>query len=210
MNRKININRLVETSLFIILGIILSMIKIFNLPYGGSITIASMLPLVFISFKYGTKWGIFTGVVYGLLSGMLGFSEGSFKGINLWMVFFIFFIDYILAHSVIGFSGLFRNCKKIKLSTRLLLGIIIGGFLKLFFHILSGTIFYGSYAQWFFSQEDFLGGEYILQKFSGFTLYLIYSLFYNMSYMMPEIILTCIIGYALSKVSYINKKLKLD
>ncbi|MDK2802809.1 MAG: energy-coupled thiamine transporter ThiT [Oscillospiraceae bacterium] len=210
MNNKINIKRLVETSLFIILGIILSMIRIFNLPYGGSITIASMLPLVFISFKYGTKWGIFAGIVYGLLSGIFGFSEGSFKGINFGMIFLIFFIDYILAHAVIGFSGLFRNYKKIKLSTRLVFGIIIGGSLKLFFHILSGAIFYGSYAQWFFSQEGFSQGEYILQKFSGFSLYLIYSLFYNISYMIPEIIITCIIGYALSKVSYINNKLKLD
>ncbi len=210
MNSKINIKRLVETSLFIILGLILSMIRIFNLPYGGSITIASMLPLVFISFKYGTKWGIFSGFIYGLISGMFGFSEGSFKGVNIGMVFFIFFIDYIVAHSVIGFSGLFRNCKKIKLSTKLVCGIIVGGCLKLFFHILSGTIFYGSYAQWFFSQEGFSQGEVILQTFSGFSLYFIYSLFYNISYMIPEIIVTCIVGYTLSKVQYIKQKLKLD
>ena len=59
--------RLVETALMIALGMILSMIVIFRLPFGGSITLCSMLPLILIACRYGTKWGLFAGFVTGLL-----------------------------------------------------------------------------------------------------------------------------------------------
>ena len=55
---------LVECALMIAIGTVLSNIKIFTMPNGGSVTLLSMLPFVLVSFRHGVKWGLFTGLVY--------------------------------------------------------------------------------------------------------------------------------------------------
>ena len=61
-------------------------------------------------------------------------------------------------------------------------------------HIISGAIFFGAWAEWFFSQDNFYKiGEKILSTFSGAGLAFIYSVFYNGLYMIPEIIITAIV-----------------
>ena len=59
-------------------------------------------------------------------------------------------------------------------------------------HIVSGCIFFGSYAEWFFAQESVSYGAQILQNYSGMTLVLIYSTIYNGTFMIPEIIMTTV------------------
>lgn len=54
---------LVECALMIALGTVLANIKIFEMPNGGSITLLSMLPFILVSYRHGTKWGLFTGFV---------------------------------------------------------------------------------------------------------------------------------------------------
>ena len=63
---------LVECALMIAIGTVLSNIKFFTLPNGGSITLLSMLPFVLVSFRHGVKWGLFTGFVNGCLQILLG------------------------------------------------------------------------------------------------------------------------------------------
>ena len=63
---------LVECALMIAIGTVLSNIKFFTLPNGGSITLLSMLPFVLVSFRHGVKWGLFTGLVNGCLQILLG------------------------------------------------------------------------------------------------------------------------------------------
>ena len=64
---------LVECALMIALGTVLANIKIFEMPNGGSITLLSMLPFILVSYRHGTKWGLFTGFVNSLLQMLLGF-----------------------------------------------------------------------------------------------------------------------------------------
>ena len=64
---------LVECALMIAIGTVLSNIKIFTMPNGGSVTLLSMLPFVLVSFRHGVKWGLFTGLVNGCLQMLLGF-----------------------------------------------------------------------------------------------------------------------------------------
>ena len=64
---------LVECALMIAIGTVLSNIKFFTLPNGGSITLLSMLPFVLVSFRHGVKWGLFTGLVNACLQMLLGF-----------------------------------------------------------------------------------------------------------------------------------------
>ena len=64
---------LVECALMIAIGTVLSNIKFFTMPNGGSITLLSMLPFVLVSFRHGAKWGLFTGFVNSCLQMIMGF-----------------------------------------------------------------------------------------------------------------------------------------
>lgn len=201
-----NSAKLIETSLLIAISFILGFIKIIHLPYGGSVTLCSLLPLFFISYKYGFKWGIFSGLAVGIIDMSMGALEGVFKGTNFTTVIFVILLDYIIAFCVLAFCALPK--KKIKnKNVAFVSGIFIGSFFKYLVHITSGFIFFGSYANSFFSQPDFALGEYILTNFSPTLIYFLYSLIYNSMYMIPEILITMFVGYFVFKIDFINKKI---
>lgn len=67
---KTNTKRLVETAMLLAVATVLTIISgyiPFQLPFGGSITIVSMLPIVMIAYRYGTKWGLFSGFIFALI-----------------------------------------------------------------------------------------------------------------------------------------------
>ena len=91
---------LVECALMIALGTVLANIKIFEMPNGGSITLLSMLPFILVSYRHGTKWGLFTGFVNSLLQMLLGFYAPPAPGL-LPLVGMIL-LDYVLAFTPAG------------------------------------------------------------------------------------------------------------
>ena len=117
----------------------------------------------------------------------------------------ILLIDYVIAYTLLGFGGLFRN--KIKNKTlALALGAALALSLRYVAHIISGYIFYGAWAEWFFSQENFYSiGGWILNSFSGKGLAWIYSIFYNGLYMIPEIIITVAAAICVGKLPFIKR-----
>ena len=198
-----------------VLALVCEFIPFLNLPFGGGFTVASMLPIVIISYMYGIKWGLFSSFTYSviqvIISLILGktvlalFTPSSDDFLGIWVAFAIVIIDYLLAYTVLGFGGIFRNSVKSK-TTALILGVIFALSLRYLCHIASGYIFYGAWAEWFFSQEGFYAiGEKILSAFSGRALALIYSVFYNGLYMIPEIIITAIAAGIVGNISYIKK-----
>lgn len=203
--------RLTESGMLIALAVILSLLKVYNLPYGGSITLCSMLPIIVIGYRYGSRWGLLSGLVYGVLQMMLGAVEGVFKGTGIGIVLCVILFDYLIAFAVLGLGGMFKG-KIRSTSAALALGTIVVSFLRLAAHFISGYLFFGSYAEWFFSQEGFTLGQTILSKYSGTLLAAIYSLFYNASYMIPEMIITAavaaILGAALKNLGDPQKKLR--
>ena len=70
--------RLVESALMVALGVVISMLKFIDLPFGGSVTIASMLPILIIAYRHGMAWGTLTGFVYGLFQMLLGLNTFSY------------------------------------------------------------------------------------------------------------------------------------
>lgn len=102
--RKKTILRLCESAIMIALATVLSMIKFANLPFGGSVTLCSMLPLVLIAYRYKWKWGVLTGVVYGLVQMVLGANNLSY-GTSALAVILIILFDYLVAFGAIGFAG---------------------------------------------------------------------------------------------------------
>jgi thiamine transporter ThiT len=64
---------LVECAMMIAMSTALSFVKLFDLPQGGSVTCASMAPLILVSYRHGIKWGLFTGFVHSLLQMLIQF-----------------------------------------------------------------------------------------------------------------------------------------
>ncbi|MBS7388811.1 MAG: energy-coupled thiamine transporter ThiT [Oscillospiraceae bacterium] len=211
--------RLVESALLIAIAAVLELISKalgLELPFGGTITLVSMFPIVLIAYKYGTKWGLLSGFTYSLVQMLLGaktvsamFLPGDDQMV-LWQAICICLLDYVLAYTLLGLGGIFKGKFK-KPAAELALGAFVALLLRYLVHIVSGAIFYGAYAEWFFTQEGFYSiGEKILGTFSGSSLAIAYSIFYNGLYMVPEIILTTVVAAILGSVPQITgqKKVK--
>ncbi len=203
MNKKTQ--KLALGGIMIALATILSFITIYRLPYGGSITLLSMLPVLFVGYIYGTKWGLLTGVVYGVIQALLGaVTSSAFAGLDILSVILVCILDYLVAFGVLGFAGIFK--KKIKSpATSFGLGVFVCTFLRYATHFVSGYIVYGSYAEWFFTQDGVTFGQSILNVYSGKALAAIYSLIYNATYMVPEIILSVVVGIILINIPQIKR-----
>ena len=204
-------------SLATVLAIVCAYIPFLNLPFGGGFTVASMLPIVIVAYMYGTKWGLFTSACYSVIQILLSLTQGAggtvmalfmpasddFMGYGKGVL--VIFIDYVIAYTVLGFGGIFRN--KIKNKTgALVLGVVVALSLRYLAHIISGYIFYGTWAEWFFTQEGFYSvGGFILDSFSGNMLSLVYSVFYNGLFMIPEIVITAVAAALVSRIPQIRK-----
>ncbi len=132
-NKKFTTKQLVFSAVAIALAIVTSIIKVFSLPMGGSVTLLSMLFIVLIGYWYGPKAGLMTGFAYGLLQFVL---EPVFYSVPQLIV------DYPLAFGALGLSGFFSN-KKYGLQ----IGYIVGILGRLLFAFLSGLLFFAAYAE---------------------------------------------------------------
>jgi thiamine transporter len=152
------------------LATILSELAVFSLPFGGSVTLFSQVPVILISYRYGVKWGLTTGLALSLIQLIFGIQNFSYvSGISAFMI--LAFCDYIIAFSALGLGGMFKY--KIKNDV---LAISLGGVLvtviRFICHFISGATIWKEYAE----------GAPVLE----------YSFNYNASYMVPELIITVI------------------
>ena len=221
MTRKTNVSRMTTSAMMLsmatVLALLCAYIPFLNLPFGGGFTVASMLPIVLVSYMYGVKWGFFVSFAYSciqiIMDLLLGkgstvialFTPSSDDYMGLVAAILILLIDYLVAYTALGLGGIYRN--KIKSKTlAIVLGVVTALGARYLCHILSGYIFYGAWAEWFFSQEGFYKiGGFVLDIFSGKLLSLVYSVFYNGLFMIPEIIITAIVSVPVSAISYIKK-----
>ena len=202
--------RLTESAMLIALAIILELIsKMFipELPFGGQITLAAMLPVVLIAYRHGVKWGFVAAFTYSLLQMALGaktvsaaFLPGYFgDGAMLFNALLMCLLDYVLAYTMLGLGGLTRNMQK--KGAGLACGVLIALTARYLCHILSGYILFGSYAEWFFTQEGFPAwGASLVQSLNPTALSIIYSIVYNGMYMVPEMIVTTIAALCISRI----------
>ena len=198
-----------------VLAIVCGYIPFLNLPFGGGFTIASMLPIIVIAYMFGIRWGFFCSFLHSVIQLALGAFVGSGYVLALFSVnsddfmgyraaVFIVLLDYLLAYTVLGIGGIFRN--SLSKTPALILGSVVALSARYLVHIVSGYIFFGTYAEWFFSQEGFYAiGNVILSNFSGAALGIIYSVFYNGLYMIPEIVITAVAALAVSRIPAITK-----
>ncbi len=185
---------LVLAGVMIAMGTALGFVKPFELPYGGAITLCSMLPVMFFSYRCGLKWGLSAGLVFSVLQLLFGLD--ALKGISAMMVVGSIFLDYILAFTVLGLAGMFRG--KIKNdAVAFTLGSFVSMMLRYFCSFLSGWVLWASFNETA-DMQGFIASFFpALGNLSGTALAVVYSLVYNGSYMIPEIILTCVVGFLL-------------
>ena len=158
------IKQVVFSGVAIALATVISVaLKLPSLPNGGSVTLFSMLIVCLVGYWYGPKVGITAAVAYGIL----GFITGPYVVHPVQVL-----LDYPLAFGALGISGFFSKSKN-----GLVKGYIAGVIGRLFFHEISGYIFYTTYV------GDFGGNMAAIWA----------STVYNMSYIVPEAVLTLIL-----------------
>ena len=148
--------KLVYSALGIALAMVTSYIKLWEMPMGGSVTLLSMLFVCLIGYWFGLKYGLITGIAFGLLQFIIDPYMLSIPQVIL---------DYPLAFGALGLSGLFCN-KKFGLQ----IGYIIGVVGRFVCSTLSGVIFFADSAPegmnpWVYSiayQGSYLGAEMVL------------------------------------------------
>ncbi len=185
MNKKIF--NLTRASVMIALASALSFFKIFELGNGGSITLGSMVPIILISFILDFKWGVLTAFVYSLLQMLLhGIATPPVQSF-LWYLLVIA-LDYIVAFSVLGFAGGITGKIKNK-NVKVTAGTVIVVILRFICHLMSGIIIWGVYAP------------------EGQNVFM-YSLLYNGSYMLGELIITTVIMTLIANIKYFKNMIK--
>ncbi len=156
----------------------LSYLRIVKMPQGGSITIASLLPLMLYSYMFGTKKGVLAGAIYGLMQAIQ----------DPYIIHPAqFLLDYPVAFACIGLAGIFANNKIFEKIPQLqfALGAIIAGLCRFVMHFFSGVFAFGAFA----------GGENVY----------LYSLGYQAGYVLPDIAIVVVVGILLfSSPSVVN------
>ena len=212
--------RLTESAMLIAVAIVLELVsKLFipEFPFGGQITLVSMLPVVLISYRHGVKWGLVSAFAYALLEMAIGtktviaaFQPDYFgEGVLIANALIMCLLDYVVAFTVLGLGGIFRNRME-KPGAALVAGSVVALLGRYLAHIASGYILFAGYAEWFFTHEKFplpeLGAT-LIETLSPDMLGLVYSVVYNGMFMIPEIIFTAVAAVLLSRVPKIVTKL---
>ena len=209
--------RLTESAMLLALAVVLEFVSkafIPEMPFGGQVTLVSMLPVVLISYRHGVKWGLVSAFAYALIEMLIGmktvsaaFLPGYFgDGAMIVNALAMCLLDYVLAFTLLGLGGIFRN-KIQNPGLSLMCGSLVALGARYLSHILSGYILFGSYAEWFFTQEGFPAwGASLVGSLGGEMLSIVYSVVYNGMYMVPEILVTAIVALVLGRVPQIVKK----
>ena len=131
-SKKLSVKQLTFCAVAMALALVASFIKLASLPMGGSITLFSMFFICFIGYLYGARIGIMTGVAYGILQ--LIIEPYIYAPLQV-------LLDYPLAFGALGMAGFFSN-KKFGLTA----GVITGILGRYICHVISGYVFFASYA----------------------------------------------------------------
>ena len=192
--KKSNTLLIREGALMLALAIVLSLITPFKklLPFGGSITLVSMLPICLFSIKHGVLRGLGVSFLFALFQFFQGIQEGLFGwGLTAGMLTVCILLDYLLAYTVIGFAGVFRK----KGLSGWIAGTVLALVLRFICHFLSGVYVFVSTGKIWDGLDFVAENKYI------------YSLFYNGAYMLPEIVLTVLAAVILYSVKPIRSLL---
>lgn len=189
MTNKVSPTRiLVESAIMVALSSVLSMVKLWQSPYGGSVTLLSMAPIILLALRRGVKTGLLAGFAHSVIQLLLGLGNVAWipspGGIVLCAL-----TDYILPFTLLGLGGLFRNGKFTKNeSTNTLIAAALGALLvtvlRYLSHIVSGAVVWYALDLGWYADDP----SHIVNLYGPWA----FSLIYNGIYMVPEIIATTV------------------
>ena len=178
-SKKIRI--LTESALCVAIAAALSVVTLFRMPLGGSVTPFATLPVIAISLRHGSKWGVATALVFSLTQLLLGMANIVAVPVkNAGNMILCAALDYILAYSILGFTGSISRRFK-RPAAGLPAGILITGCGRLACSFLSGVVIWGPFAP------------------EGWNV-AVYSLAYNAAWCAPDTIITLAVCLALAQV----------
>lgn len=165
--RNDNLRMIVEAGILIALGYILSLVKIWQAPMGGSVTAGSMIPVMLFALRWGYKKGVLVAVIYGIIQFMLG-PKWSYHPVSI-------IFDYLVAFGALGIVGYFRHSKK-----QMYIGVFVAIFVRYIAHVISGVVVFASYAPESMSPIIYslvYNSQYLIPEF--IVSVLVFSFLYN-------------------------------
>ncbi|MBQ8956140.1 MAG: energy-coupled thiamine transporter ThiT [Lachnospiraceae bacterium] len=163
--KKFSAKRLAFCAASLAIAFILSNIRLWRMPWGGSVTLCSMFFVTLIGSWYGTGTGIMAGFVFGCMNFLQGGGTYILDPLQACL-------DYILAYTALGLSGLFCN-KKHGVEIGYIVGVTVRGLLNAL----------GGYIYWM---------DYMPENFPE-SLAVVYPILYNFAYIIPEMVITLIV-----------------
>lgn len=174
---------LCEAGIMIALSTVLAMLKLIDMPYGGSVTFAQMLPILIYAYRHGPKYGMGAALVASVIQLLLGLENFSYLPLVTWYSIVVLgLLDYVVAYSAFGIVGFFK--KKMNYKQAMLLGGLVASVIRYLCHVVSGFTAWAAF-----------------ELPSGAVL--AYSFGYNATYMIPEtIVLIAATYYICSAIDF--------
>ncbi len=197
MNKKTR--TMVESAILIAATIILSFVKIYEAPLGGSVTLFSMVPLMIISIRHGLAWGLGSSFIFSIFKLWMG--AGNFAYVPTAVgIIVVILLDYIVAYTAIGLAGMFRKLKftkneKTNLTVTTFCGVLVACVVRFASHFVNGAVV------WYEITKNGEWNEYV--QTVGMWLY---SFVYNITYLGPETVMTLVAVPAIVTVLGIMEK----
>ena len=176
--------KLTLAGMLIALATVLSLIKIFDMPYGGSVTAGSMVPIIIFSMMSDVKWSLTQAVVYSIIQLMLGWYAPPAQTFISFVA--VILLDYVIAFGGLGLAGpIARKLGGGPVAT--MAGTVSVLIIRFLCHFMSGILIWGSFAP------------------EGQPVW-IYSLLYNGGYMLGEMVVTLAATLLVSSRGTVNCK----
>ncbi|MCK9443525.1 MAG: energy-coupled thiamine transporter ThiT [Tissierellaceae bacterium] len=173
MNKRWNVRMLTEGGMMIALGTILSYVKVYSAPMGGSVTAGSMIPIIL----FAVRWGLFPGLAIGGVYGLLQFILEPYFYHPMQLI-----LDYPLAFGLLGLAGIayyIKDKDSVFGYLQVFFAVFLGILGRMISHVLSGVVFFAEYAG---DRNPWL-----------------YSIEYNAYYLLPELIISAIVIFIIWK-----------
>ena len=188
MNRSRTL-ALAECALMLAAAVALSYVKLFQLPFDGSITLLSMLPITLVAIRHGLGWGLGTAFAYSWFQILQG---GVFAwGLTPGMLVASLLLDYLLAFTVLGLAGLFRR----RGTVGAVGGVALVCVLRFLVHFLAGVILWANFEEFVAFGQEWVGRPWL------------YSLCYNGVYMLPGTVFTTLGAAILFRIPQVRRLL---
>lgn len=171
----------------IALSFALSFIKVSPVTYGGSITLASFVPILIYAYIYGVADGLLTGLIFGLLN----FISGPYI-----LTPMTFILDYLLAFASIGVMGLAKKIP-LKQPAQVTIGTVAVYIVRFLFHFVSGIIYFQNGAIWVEFPDWAVSGAAV------------YSFIYQCCYLPADCAIAAIVMFVLAKTKVLDKLVKI-